>query len=403
MDPVRNPFSPGAGTPPPELAGRREILSSALVSLQRCAVGRPAKSQILVGLRGVGKTVLLNQIHTLAQDECYYVIYIEAHENKPIAEMLAGPLRSALSYFSTFVGAKEAVKTAFRTLRAFMGVIKIGHDASGFEMSVGHHDGNGGTGDIEVDLPDLLLDVACAASAAGKPIVIIVDEMQYFSAKEFSALIMSIHRVNQKTLGGKHLPLMLFGAGLPQIYGLAGNSKSYAERLFTFSEVGPLGREAAMEAIVNPIQEEGEHIDSAAVDKIVEITQGYPYFIQQWSQDAWNVALASPIRLSDVEGASPVSIAQLDQGFFKVRFDRCTPSERRYMRALAELGPGAHKSGDVAEVLGVKSPSVAPVRDSLIKKGMVYAKGHGSVAFTVPLFDDYMKRVLPLSTKLPKK
>jgi hypothetical protein len=214
--------------------------------------------------------------------------------------------------------------------------------------------------------------------------------MQYLSEKEFSSLIMSVHRINQSSL-----PLILIGAGLPQILGLAGNSKSYAERLFSYPRIGALSEPDAINAIVTPAKAEGVRFESGAIQQILKVTKQYPYFLQQWAYEAWNVAQGDLIRAKDVLEAHNNALATLDESFFKVRFERCNPSEKKYMRALAELGSGAFRSGDIADILGVKTTSVAPTRGKLIKKGMIYSPAHGDTEFTVPLFDEYMKRAMP--------
>jgi hypothetical protein len=389
MDPVRNPFAPGAGTPPPELAGRQDVLDIATTALLRTAQGRSTQSLILVGLRGVGKTVLLNKIEQLAEDNSYLTIFVEAHEGKALPELLLPGLRTLLTKINLLQGAKEQARKALRVLKSFLAGLKISYE--GIDIGVEPELGTADSGDLEADLPELMLAVAMAAKSAGKPIIILVDELQYLSEVEFSALIMSVHRINQK-----NLPLLVVGAGLPQILGLAGNSKSYAERLFRYPPVGPLSEEDARRAIVSPAEDEGAKFTDEAVLLILELTQRYPYFLQQWAYNSWNAANDKVIDRVTVELATDRAIEELDKSFFKVRFDRCTPSERNYMRALAELGGGTKRSGDIAEVLGVKSTSVAPTRSALIKKGMIYSPSHGDTAFTVPLFDQYMKRAMPV-------
>ena len=229
-----------------------------------------------------------------------------------------------------------------------------------------------------------------AAQARGRAVAVIVDEIQYLSEHEMSALIMAVHRVSQR-----QLPLLLVGAGLPQLVGLAGRSKSYAERLFAYPNVGALGDDDAREALVGPVREQGVAFTDDALDEIVTKTRGYPYFLQEWGYQAWNIAQASPIDAGVVREATDASIAKLDGSFFRVRFDRLTPREKEYMRAIAHLGAGAHKSGDIAECLGVQVRSIAPLRSGLIKKGMIYSPAHGDTAFTVPLFDEFMRRTMP--------
>ncbi len=390
MDPVRNPFAPGAGSPPPELAGRAAVLEDARITLQRIALGKHAQSQILVGLRGVGKTVLLVRIREIAEHLGYKTHLVEAHEAKGLPEMIVPGLRSILFALSTVESAKEAARKGLRVLKGFVSALKVTVNDIEFALGIDPDVGTADSGDLEADLPNLLYAVGVAAKAAGRPVALFIDELQYLSEKEFSALIMSIHKLNQD-----QLPVVLFGAGLPQILALAGNSKSYAERLFKYPKIGALEDEYAIEAIITPAQIEGVSVDDNALSEILSVTERYPYFLQQWAHDAWNVAQGEHICLEDVRQATQLAVGTLDESFFRVRFDRCTPAEKRYMRALADLGPGSHRSGDIAERLGVKSNSVGPTRGKLIKKGMIYSPQHGDTAFTVPLFDAYMLRVMP--------
>ena len=388
MDPVRNPFAPGAGTPPPELAGRADVIRDAVVALQRTAQRRPAQSHILTGLRGVGKTVLLNEIKKNAESESFLTIQIEAHEGKPFPELIVPGLRQALIKLSTFESAKQVARRAMRVLKGFIGALKVA--THGVEFSVSPESGTADSGDIEADLPELMAAVGEAAAASGRPLVILIDELQYLESREFSALIMAMHAVNQKSL-----PIILIGAGLPQILGLAGNSKSYSERLFVYPRIDALTADDAAIALLNPVKGEGARIDTAAIEEAIKITQRYPYFLQQWGHEAWNIATGDRITLKDMQKATPRAYAALDKSFFRVRFDRCTPSEKQYMRALAEFNDGKGRSGDIADSLGVKVTSCAPTRSNLIKKGMIYSPSHGSNAFTVPLFHIFMRREVP--------
>jgi hypothetical protein len=389
MDPVRNPYAPGAGSPPPELAGRTEMLREAEVALRRTRIGRPVQSPILVGLRGVGKTVLLVRIAEIADREGFHTISLEAHEGKSLPQLLVPGIRKALISIDAIEKAKAQAKRGLRVLRSFIGAVKVSIDGVDYGLTISPEAGTADSGDLETDLPELFLSLGEAAKASQKPIAILIDELQNLTEAEFSAVIMAIHRVNQVS----H-PIILIGAGLPQILGLAGSSKSYAERLFKFPEIGALEEIDATNAVVNPAKAEGVAFESAAVAQILKVTERYPYFLQQWAHEAWNVARDDVIRARDVIDAHNNAISVLDESFFKVRFDRCTPSEKKYMRALAELGAGAHRSGDIAALLKVKSTSVAPTRSNLIKKGMIYSPSHGDTAFTVPLFDQYMKRAM---------
>jgi hypothetical protein len=389
MDPIRNPFSPGAGNPPPELVGRFELLQRVQVSLERVRAGRYDKSLILIGLRGVGKTVLLNQIKQRADASGYKAILVEAHERKSLASLLLPPLRSVLFSLDSIKGNSDKVKRAFRVLRSFLNGVKAKVGEIQIELGVDPEVGTGDSGDLETDLAELLVAVADAAADRRTAVALCIDEVQYLSVREFSALIMAIHRVSQQSL-----PLILIGAGLPQIIALAGRSKSYSERLFDFPEVDKLDAAGAKEAIRGPLQSEGVVIEESALDEIVRLTQGYPYFLQQWGYETWNLAESSPITKSDVEAATSAAVRNLDRNFFRMRFDRLTPRQKEYLRALAALGGGVHRSGDVSAKLGVESNSVGPVRDDLIKKGVIYSPRHGDVAFTVPLFDEFMLRAV---------
>lgn len=391
MDRIRNPFAPGAGNPPPELAGRAALIEQAEVALGRVGLGRSTQSLILVGLRGVGKTVLLVRIKEIAEERGFRTAFIEAHEGKSLAELLLPSIRNLLFALSMVERAKEKARRGLRVLRGFLGALKLSLGDLDLEIGVDPERGVADSGDLESDLPNLLLVVAEAAKAADRSVALLIDELQYFDQTEFSALIMAMHKISQA-----NLPFVMFGAGLPQVLALAGESKSYAERLFRYPPIGALAAIDAVDALRSPIEEEGASITDAALAQILEVTQAYPYFLQQWGHDAWNTAEGPTIQPGDVDRASEIAIRTLDEGFFKVRFDRCNPSERRYMRALAELGPGSHRSGDVAQIMGLKTTSVGPTRGKLIRKGMVYAPAHGDTEFTVPLFDGYMRRAMSL-------
>ncbi len=387
MDPVKNPFAPGAGAPPPELAGREQIVRAADVALRRIRDGRAEKGQLLLGLRGVGKTVLLSHIATMAEALDYEVIQLESPEGMRLATYLTPALRATLLRLSRLERARVQAKRALALLRSFASAfrVKIG------DIEVAVSDAPiASSGTLELDLPDLLVAVAQAAAAAESSLAICIDEVQYLGEEDLRALIVALHRVAQR-----NLPLVLFGAGLPQVAALAGDARSYAERLFDFPGVGPLGPEAARRAIAGPLAHEGVRIADAALDRIVTVTEGYPYFLQEWGKHTWNAAARSPITSADVEAAHQHATDALDQSFFRVRFDRLTPREQDYLRAMAELGPGPHRSGAISEVLGVSVASVAPLRAALIRKGMLWSPAHGDTAFTVPMFDAFMRRAIP--------
>ena len=388
MDPTKNPFAPGAGTQPPELAGRDQILTDAEVALARLKLGRAARGQLLLGLRGVGKTVLLNRIAELAAGSQYLSIALEAPENRPLAELLVPPLRSILFQLSRREAAKEGARRALAVLRSFASAFKV--RAGDIEFEVAPATGTADSGNLESDLPTLLQTVAEAAKSDKTAVALFVDELQYLSPNDLSALIVSVHKIGQDGL-----PFILFGAGLPQLAALAGEAKSYAERLFEFPDVGPLPIAAAMTAIREPLTQEGVQISGDALDVLVDKTKGYPYFLQEWGYHAWNVAEQSPITAADVHKATEAALAHLDAAFFRVRLDRLTPREEAYVRAMAELGPGSHRSGAIAKLLAVGVSTVGPIREALIRKGIVYSPRHGDTAFTVPMFDEFMRRSIP--------
>lgn len=390
MQETRNPFSPGAGTPPPELAGRQDILDQADVLLRRIQAGKSAKSLLLTGLRGVGKTVLLNEIHQIAKKLEYQSVLIEAHEGKSLPALLAPQLRALLHTLDRLEGAKEKIRRGLAVLRGFVSSVKLTYDDIPIGIDIEPEKGTADSGDLEADLPALFVILGEAAASRNAHLLLLIDELQYFSEKELSSLIMAMHKIQQE-----RLPIVLIGAGLPVLPRLAGESKSYAERLFDFPDIGPLSPPDAAVAISGPIEDESESIDTAAVAEVVIVTQGYPYFLQEWGYQLWNLAESSPITRDIVERASDSTVARLDRNFFRVRFDRLTNSERDLLRAMAELGAGPHKMGDVADIMGLKVGSLSPRRAKLIHKGMIYSPQHGDIAFTVPLFDEFMRRAIP--------
>ena len=390
MDPLTNPFAPGAGTPPPELAGRAPLLEQARITLSRVKARRPERSFLLVGLRGVGKTVLLNKVRTLAEELEFRAVMIEAHEGKPLGELLLPALRQLLIGLDRMAQISQKAKRGLRVLRSFFNGLKVKYHEVEIGIDIEPELGSADSGNLEADLAQVFVALGEAALERGTAIALIVDEMQYLNEEELSALIMAMHQISQR-----QLPVVLVGAGLPQLVALAGRSKSYAERLFQFPEVGALVPADAADAIQEPVQEQGVQFTQEALTEIYRQTRGYPYFLQEWGYQAWNLAQASPIELITVQAATRDSIKRLDANFFRVRFDRLTPREKQYLRALADMGDAAQRSGDIAERLGVRVQSIAPVRNGLIKKGMIYSPAHGDTAFTVPLFSEFMKRIMP--------
>jgi hypothetical protein len=390
MNPVTNPYSPGAGTPPPALVGRDVLRETARVALERVRRGLPTKSLLMVGLRGVGKTVLLDSMRDAAEGSGIHTLRIEAPEGRSLPAMLSPQLRQALLRLSRNEQAREFAQRGLRALAGFAKAMKIKYADIEVGFDLDPEAGLADNGDLEQDLPALLETVGIAAQHAGTAAVMFIDELQYVEEDELAALITALHRCVQRKL-----PIMLVGAGLPQLRGRMGKAKSYAERLFDFPEVGPLPDSAAALAITKPALNEGVEIDQDAVNQIVGETKGYPYFLQEWGKHAWESATASPITLADVKLASVSAVAALDESFFRVRFDRLIPSEKKYLRAMAELGPGPHRSGDIADCLHRKVTALGPTRSQLIAKGMIWSPNHGDTAFTVPLFDKFMKRIIP--------
>ncbi len=392
MNPIHNPFAPGAGTPPPELAGRDTVRETVRIALERVRLGHPTKSVIMVGLRGVGKTVLLDRMREDAAASGFQCVRIEAPEQRSLPAILAPQLRIALLRLSRNDQAKDLATRALRGLAGFARALKLKYQDIEVGLDFDPEPGLADNGDLENDLPDLFEAAGSAAREAGTALVLFLDELQYVHEEQLAALITALHRCAQR-----RLPVTMVGAGLPQLRGQMGLAKSYAERLFDFPEIGPLPDDAARIAIVKPLHDQGVAIDDGALKAIVVETHGYPYFIQEWGKQAWDAASASPITATDVEAASKISITALDESFFRVRFDRLTPTEKRYMRAMAELGPGPHRSGDIADVLGRNVTSLGPTRGQLIAKGMIWSPNHGDTAFTVPLFDAFMRRIMPVA------
>jgi len=384
MDRLINPYRPGAGTTPPALVGRDHLIDEFGVVLRRAMARRPGKSLMLIGLRGVGKTVTLNRFVEIAEHEGAQAVFVEAPESGGLSMQLASGLRKMLLDIGR--GPLKAVaERALRALRSF--VVQL-PDGSAVAFGVEPEAGLADSGILSEDLTDVLVSVGEAVAEIDSGLLVAIDEVQYLPKEEFAALITAIHRTVQRDL-----PVVLVGTGLPQLPRLAGEAKSYAERLFKFPEVGSLDDDQAAEALRRPAEELGVYYELDALRQIVQTSKGYPYFLQEWGHQVWDEAASSPIILADVNAAAPGVTADLDSNFFRVRFDRLTPKEKKYLQAMAALGPGPHRSGDIAGQLGVKVQSVAPRRAGLISKGMVYSPTHGETAFTVPLFDEFLKRI----------
>jgi len=388
MDEYTNPYRPGAGTSPPALIGRDVLITHFSTAVRRALARRPGKSLMPIGLRGVGKTVLLNRFAEIAEAQGFAVGFIEAPEAGDFRSLLAGHLRKILLSYDNRRKTAKVLK-ALRVLKAFTLQLP---DGSSVSIDVDALAGFGDSGNLQDDVTDLLLAAGEAAAERDSGILLAVDEVQYLADAELAALVTAIHRTTQRDL-----PVVLVGAGLPQLPGIVGEAKSYAERLFEFPPIGSLDASDARDAIEVPAAEQGVAFSDEAVGAIIRRARGYPYFLQEWGYHVWNEAEQSPVQREVVERVTPRVVAHLDANFFLVRFDRLTPAEKRYLRAMAELGPGPHRSGDIAAQLDVKVESVAPRRSALISKGMIYSPAHGDTAFTVPLFDEFLRRALPLS------
>ena len=392
MDATLNPYAPGAGTQPPELVGRDEIRERARVSLERQKLGRSSQNILMIGLRGVGKTVLLDRVRLDAEASGIVALAIEAPETRSLPSLIAPQLRTALLKLSNSQKSNVRLysERGLRALAGFAKALKVKYQDIEVSFDFDPEPGLADNGILENDLMDLLEAVGNAAKADDSALALFIDEMQYLKEDELAALLSALHRMAQRSL-----PVILVGAGLPQVRGLVGKAKSYAERMFEFQNIDALSPDDAKRAIANPARQEGVEIQADALDNVVARTQGYPYFLQVWGNNMWNVADRSPITWDDVEIASKHAVADLDESFFMIRFGRLTPSEKTYLRAMSELGPGPHRSGNIAGQLGRAVTALAPTRSQLIDKGMIWSPAHGDTAFTAPMFDEFMIRIMP--------
>jgi len=399
MDPVLNPYAPGAGISPPELAGRDALLEKASIALQRIALGRFGRSLILTGLRGVGKTALLNRIRKEAESNKLISVRIEAPDERSLPSLLVPGLNAALVKLSMGKAATKLAAKAFKALASFVSVMKIKY--SDLELSVNLESDSeinfSTMPDLDHELIKLFHSVGELAKENETGVVLFIDELQVLDEKDLASLIMALHFIAQDSL-----PLTLMGAGLPQILAKMGKAKTYAERLFEFIEIGPLDRESAMRALNIPAEKLGVSYEKGALDEIIKQTQGYAYFLQEWGKSAWDIAQTNPITKKEAKKATVQAIADLDASFFRVRFDQLNTAQKQYLRAMATVmatavptrGSGVVASGDVAAMMNKKVTSLGPVREQLISKGLIYSPSHGETAFTVPLFDSFMRRVM---------
>ncbi len=344
----------------------------------------------MVGLRGVGKTVLLDRMRDDAEAAGIHTMRIEAPERRSLPALLAPQLRQSLLRLSRTEKAYDLAKRALQGLAGFAKALKVTYNDIEVGIDFAPEPGLADNGDLEHDLQALFEAAGEAGKAADTALILFIDELQYVEEQQLASLITALHRCAQRGL-----PLTVVGAGLPQLRGRMGRAKSYAERLFDFPEIGPLSPENAKAAIAKPAAHRGVEIAEDALELIVQQTRGYPYFLQEWGKHAWDTAAQSPITRTDVQTATLSVIAALDESFFRVRFDRLTPVEKLYLRAMAELGAGPHRSGDIAKILHRKVTALGPTRNQLISKGMIWSPNHGDTAFTVPLFDEFMRRIMP--------
>lgn len=394
MDPVRNPYTPGAGSRPPVLTGRDAELQAFRVLLQRLQLGRPEKSMIITGLRGVGKTVLLNTFEGIAEAADFRTAKAEITHDTDFGALIARMVRRALLSVSGAERLRDRVQRAAGILKSFTIRLPDGPEL-GFDIdpAVGQAD----SGDLAEDLSDLFVGLGEAASERDTGVALLFDEVQFLDRFELEALIAALHQTSQR-----NLPITMVGAGLPQLPALTGSAKSYSERLFDFPRIGELAYEDAKEALEVPAQREGVPYEPYATEEVIEYTQGYPYFIQEYGKHVWNIANGDAITADDVERARDRVQLQLDENFFRVRVARCTSAELRYLSAMAELGDGPYRSGEIASRLGRPGPeNVAPTRARLIEKGLIFSPGHGLNEFTVPQFGAFMRRLYPLDELEP--
>lgn len=395
MDRARNPYTPNAGAPPRYLAGRRAEVEDFRVLLRRLGSGYTEQSLVVTGLRGVGKTVLLGEYQKIAGEEDWVAVEAEVSKTTPFGPQMANLARRALLQTSPKARWGERARGAAAILKSFALTVKPdGSLTAGLDVEP--EAGRADTGNLNDDLADVFDAIGQAAAERGRGVVFLFDEIQFLSRSELEALIGAVHRTVQR-----QLPVTFAGAGLPQLPGLAGDAKSYAERLFKFPMIGELPEDAATDALVEPARLEGVGYDDAAVGLILEYTEGYPYFIQEFGRAVWNIAEGSTITRDDAASAQDLVEAELDESFFRARIQRSTTEERRYMRAMADLGSDAQKAADVAEVLGKASEQVAPLRARLINKGLLYTPRYGFAKFTVPQFDRFMRRYMGLDDEAP--
>lgn len=393
MDPVRNPYSPGAGSRPPALVGREREIEAMDVALQRLLQGRDARSQLLIGLRGVGKTVLLNEFELLGGGRGFFHEHLEVNEDGLLATSLVAAFRRCLLAMDAKRRIGERVRRALGILKAFS--LRFG--STEISIDVDPVPGPADSGDLAADLAALFVEIGELGRDHDSGVLITIDELHYVDRPTLTSLIVGLHRAAQL-----RLPITLAGAGLPSLPAVAGEAKTYAERMFLFSRIESLPPELAGEALTTPAADEGVRWDGDALARVVAVTRGYPYFVQAFGKVVWDVADGPDrITLDDVARSLPVALAELDDGFYRARAERANDTERAYLRAMADLEPGPIRSAEVAARLGRTTSALAPARDQLIKRALCYSPRLGEIDFTVPLFGDFMRRWIPEVPVLP--
>jgi len=392
VDPLSNPYTPNAGARPQAIVGRDDQLASFDVLLSRIQLGRTEQSMIVTGLRGVGKTVLLGQFRAAALRANWVVVELEAgkHDDDAFRRVLSMNLRTALFELSPRKTWSDRLKRAAAALKSFTVTIDQ-HGSWSASIDVDPVEGLADHGDLTLDLVDVLSALGDAAADQGRGVVLLIDEVQFLSRDQLEALITALHKTVQR-----ELPITMVGAGLPQIAQLIGEAKSYAERLFKFPVIGTLSAPDAREALRRPAADEGITFTDPALALAVDITGGYPYFLQELGYAVWGVATGDQVTRNDVEVAEPIYESKLDSSFFRVRLDRTTALQRAYLRAMAQLGPEPQRASDVAHLMGRTSPQTAPTRAELINMGLLFTPEHGYASFTVPHFDRFMLRAVPV-------
>lgn len=382
MNAVDNPYTPGAGVPPAFLAGRDDILNSASLAYNRIIKGNFAKSQLLLGLRGVGKTVLLNRINNDAEEAGCQTAFVEASSDTNFPDLITPELHGILLKLDRKKRAGKDISKAFNSLRGFASIFNVKYG----DLEIGISKAPA-TGKLDTDLSELFISIGAAALNRKTVVILFIDEIQYLQQKEMEALIMALHKVSQK-----NLPFLFFGAGLPQIAKLAGEAKSYAERLFDFKSIDKLNPTHAKKAITDPVKKYGVSYEAEALLEILKQSEGYPFFLQVWGSNAWDIAKTSPISFKDIKIATKNAREDLDKGFYNVRYERLTSRQQEYVLAMAKAPELPARSGEIAGIMGIPVKKAAPIRDELIKKGMVYSPSFGLATFTVPKFNEYLCR-----------